>query len=233
MNRLAWMLLHASVLPSTSVAIAHCSHFADFSVLCLYEHFAHSALATPSPLHPFTQLRGQGTHLFYRSHYARYHIPFFHNNGPWSSGVDSRLSSRCQHISVIYIDKVNGMECVCAPSRCWLDSTRLDFNSSTDFDSNLPFPWFHVQKFAFLATTSHATPGSCIQRVALKGSPQNVPLFMSSALRAHMQFLWLVSHRNGLLLKALPPPPPSAADKQAAFLPFPFFFWRCFSFFFG
>lgn len=107
-----------------------------------------------------------------------------------------------------------------------LDSTSILLPISTPI--SLPF-WFHVQKFAFLATTSHATPGSCIQRVALKGSPQNVPLFMSSALRAHMQFLWLVSHRNGLLLKAIPSPPPSsAADKQAAFLPFPFIFLKVF-----
>lgn len=155
-----------------------------------------------------------------------------------SSGVSIRLSSRCQHISVIYIDKVNGMECVCA--RCW-----LDFNSYTDFHlrsdypiSNPPTPFRGVQKFAFLATTSHATPGSCIQRVALKGSPRMFP-FMSSnrvdcSLRAHMQFLWLVRHRNGLLLKAshAPPSAPQLADKQAAFLPFPFLFFKGVSLFF-
>lgn len=96
-----------------------------------------------------------------------------------------------------------------------------------------PPPFRGVQKFAFLATTSHATPGSCIQRVALKGSPRMFP-FMSSSRRAHMQFLWLVRHRNGLLLKAshAPPSAPQLADKQAAFLPFPFLFFKGVSLFF-
>lgn len=114
----------------------HIVHISLISVSCAFMSTLHIPHSPHPPYTPLpAELGGQGTHLFYRSHYARYHIPFFHNNGPWSSGVDSRLSSRCQHISVIYIDKVNGMECVCALAA---DSTRLDFNSSTDFDSNLP-----------------------------------------------------------------------------------------------
>lgn len=103
--------------------------------------------------------------------------------------------------------------------------------------SNLPSSWFHVQKFAFLATTSHATPGSCIQRVALKGSPQNVPLFMSSSCgefppRAHAIFM-ACKPSKWPSAKSQPRPPPSVADKQAAFLSFPFFFLKVFRFFLG
>lgn len=67
----------------------------------------------------------------------------------------------------------------------------------------------------------------------LKAAPRMFP-FMSSSRRAHMQFLWLVRHRNGLLLKAshAPPSAPQPADKQAAFLPFPFFYFEGVSLFF-
>jgi len=101
-------------------------------------------------------------------HSTAYHIPFSHNNGAVEKSrerVQRVAVAEPTHISVIYIDKVNGMECVCA---CW-----LDFNSDSRHSTWTRIPaenkvgmiWeyvgmyvgMYVQKFAFLASVTRQT----------------------------------------------------------------------------
>lgn len=241
MNRLAWMLLHASVLPSTSVAFAHCSHFADFSVLCLYEHFAHSALATPPhpitplPTYPLSFGAKARTCFIARTMLA---ITFLSSITMGHGRVESTLDSRRVANTFRWFTLIKLMEwnaCVLA-LLTRLCSTRLQFFyfRTTQYPISLPLGFMcrnlhfwqrrHTPRQEVVYKELHL-------KAALRMCPCSCPAVAVSSLRAHMQFLWLVSHRNGLLLKASNAPLPLSLISRQLSFPFLFFFWRCFAFF--
>lgn len=170
---------------------SHCTLFTFrwFQCLSAFMSTLHIPGRTPSPS-PTLPPYPHNTHLFYRSHYARYHIPFFHNNGlEWSllSSINRGESRQgVTHISVIYIDKVNGMECVC--TCVCADSTSILIPIPTWFRTTLP-TILPCRNLHFWRAKSHAnTPGSCIQRVALKGSPpKNVPIHVQRRVRVRVR----------------------------------------------
>lgn len=114
--------------------------------------------------------------------------------------------------------------------------TRLQFFYRFRLQSPLPIG-FMCRNLHFWQRRHTPRQEVVYKELHLKAAPRmcpcSCPAVAASSLRAHMQFLWLVSHRNGLLLKAIPSPPPSSdADKQAACLPFPFIFLKVFLLFF-
>lgn len=189
---------------------SHCTLFTFRWLQCLSAFMStlHIPGRTPHTLYP------HNTHLFYRSHYARYHIPFFHNNGlewsPLSSMNRGESRQGVTHISVIYIDKVNGMECVCT-CVCLLQfwfRFRLGFG--------LLYPLSYPAEIYISGGQSHTPTRQEVvyKELNLKAAPQRMFPFMSSVESDsesesdselscfHAIFMACKGQRNGSQLKA-------------------------------